>query len=425
MEVFSSLLAITVCALLAPLIAHTLPHRVVPETVLLIALGIAVGPAGTGWVHVGPEISLLSELGLAFLFLLAGYEVDMDDLRSGHGVRATLAWLVSFALALLVVEFAFDASFLSVQGTAIAIAMTSTALGTLMPILKERRLENTAVGRIVMTHGTVGEMLPIIAIALLLSSGSLLSSLGVLAIFALTAVLLFVIPNQARRWGLRVVDLIRLRAEGTAQTTVRLTVVLLVGLSTLAVGFKLDLVLGAFSAGLIVRQLLPQGRKELDQKLDGLAYGFFIPLFFVVSGTQIDLRVIVEQPLFLTAFFIALMLVRGVPVFISTHGQRPGYHPLTLGERGRIGLYSTTALPIIVAVTHVAVSADAMGEETASTLVLGGTLSVLVMPVLAAIMQSRTRTSDMDPDDPEDIEEELAGGAARDGEAPTVSHDPT
>lgn len=404
MEVFTSLLAITTISLVAPLVAHLVPRGVIPEAVLLIALGIAIGPSGLGWAHDSHEIQLLSELGLAFLFLLAGYEVDLDDVRSGHGLRASGAWVVSFILAFGVVALRSEGHVFSMESIAIAIAMTSTALGTLLPILKERGIADTAVGRIVMTHGTIGEIFPIIAIALLLSSGSLISSLGVLAVFVGTAVLLLLLPVQAQRWGLRVVDVIHLKAEGTAQTTVRITVVLLVALSTLAVGFNLDLVLGAFSAGLIVRQLLPQGRAELDQKLDGLAYGFFIPLFFVVSGMSIDIGAVAAAPVSLLLFLCALMAVRGVPVFISTHGQRPGMHPLTVGERARIGLYSTTALPIIVAVTHVAVAADAMTATTQSTLILAGALSVLLMPVLAALTQERTRTSEFDPDDPEDAE---------------------
>lgn len=407
MEVFTSLLAITLISLVAPLIAHIIPNRVVPEAVLLILFGLLIGPHGFGWAQLGPEVHMLSELGLAFLFLLAGYEVDLDDLRSGHGMRASAAWLISFVLAFAVVGLRLDKPLGSMEVIAVAIAMTSTALGTLLPILKERGIANTAVGRIVMTHGTIGELFPIIAIAVLLSSTSIVSSLGVLAIFALSATLLFIIPKKARSWGLKVVHVIHMKAEGTAQTTVRVTVVLLVALTTLAVQFDLDLVLGAFAAGIIVRQLLPSGRHELDQKLDGLAYGFFIPLFFVVSGMGIDVAAVAQQPTSLLFFLVALLVVRGLPVFLSTRGQRPGHLPLTLGERARIGLYSTTALPIIVAVTHVAVGAKAMSTTTQSVLILAGACSVLLMPVLAAITQSRTRTSDLDPDDPEDI-----GGSA-------------
>ncbi|MDO5727799.1 MAG: cation:proton antiporter, partial [Bowdeniella nasicola] len=230
------------------------------------------------------------------------------------------------------------------------------------------------------------------------------AALMVLAIFSLSALLLLAVPARAQQLGLKIVDLVHLKAEGTAQMTVRGTVALLVGLSTLALSFHLDMALGAFAAGLIVRKLVPHGRHELDQKLDGLAYGFFIPLFFVVSGMNIDMSIVTKDPLSLVTFLIALMLVRGLPVFISTHGQKAAHHPLTGGERARIGLYSTTALPIIVAVTHVAVAADAMTHEVQSTLILAGTLSVLIMPMLAAITQARTRTSELDPDDPEDLD---------------------
>ncbi|MDO5727759.1 MAG: cation:proton antiporter, partial [Bowdeniella nasicola] len=169
MTVFNSLLAIALCALIAPLIAHLIPRNIVPEAVVLIGLGIVIGPDVLHLAHADSEILMLSELGLAFLFLLAGYEVDLDDLKSGHGMRASLAWLTSFVLAFALLQWRGNVEIHSKEAIAVAIAMTSTALGTLLPILKERGIDNTAVGRIVMTHGTVGEMFPIIAIALLLS----------------------------------------------------------------------------------------------------------------------------------------------------------------------------------------------------------------------------------------------------------------
>lgn len=418
MEVISSLLAITICALLAPLITHIIPRNLVPEAVVLIAMGIVIGPQVANLAHADGEIRLLSELGLAFLFLLAGYEVDLEDLQSGHGMRASIAWFASFVLAFMVLQVRGHVDIHSKEVIAVAIAMTSTALGTLLPILKERGIADTAVGRIVMTHGTIGEMFPIIAIALLLSYDSIPAALMVLVIFGLSALLLLAVPARAQRLGLKIVDLVHLKAEGTAQATVRGTVALLVGLSALALWFNLDMALGAFAAGLIVRQLVPQGRNELDQKLDGLAYGFFIPLFFIVSGMNIDLAIVRDDPLSLVSFLVALMVVRGLPVFFSTHGQKTAHHPLTIGERARIGLYSTTALPIIVAVTHVAVAADAMTHRVQSTLILAGTLSVLVMPMLAAITQSRTRTSELDPDDPEDLDQPAAPAPLED-ESPT------
>lgn len=384
MTEFVSLFVIVMLALIAPFISHLIPRSLLPEVVISVAGGMVLGPHVLGWIEVSHSIELLSELGLAFLFLLAGYEIDIKDIKGTRGGVALVAWFATLALAFGAVWIMPYASPFSIEGTALMIALSATAIGTLMPILKERGLLKTAVGKAVLAHGTVGEIGPILAMALLLSVRSTFETIALLAIFIAVSVLMGIIPAQMRRFGTRITHLLHLKAESTAQATVRLTVAVLVGLVTLASVFELDVVLGAFAAGFIIRMALPQGREELEMKLDGLAYGFFIPVFFIVSGASIDPKAVAEAPWALVGVVGLLLAVRAVPVWIST------MHPeqrdeLSRRERATVALYSTTSLPMIVAVTHVAISADAMDQDLASILVAAGALSVLVMPFLAEL----------------------------------------
>lgn len=384
MHEFISLFAIAVIALIAPLIAHIIPRHVIPEVVLLVAAGMVAGPHVLGFIEMTESMHLLSELGLAFLFLLAGYEVDIQEIKGTRGRTALGAWIATIVLAFAAVRVMPFTDIDSVEGVAIAISLSATAIGTLIPILKERGLMKTQVGYAVIAHGTIGEIGPILAMALLLSVRSTIETIVVLVLFIAVSVFIALVPMQARRFGQRFLHLIHMKAETTAQTTMRLTVVVLVGLVALASIVELDVVLGAFAAGFILRTALPSGREELEEKLDGLAYGFMIPLFFVTSGAGIDPSAVMAHPLGLIGVVALLLGVRAIPVYVSTLIS-PLRKQCTTRELMTIALYSTTSLPIIVAVTHVATSAQAMAHETASILVAAGALSVLLMPLLAAI----------------------------------------
>ena len=388
---FVSLLCIVAVALLAPLLSWGVPRRMLPETVLLILGGVVIGPSALGIAHIGRDIGFLRELGVAFLFLMAGYEIDVNELRGTGGRHAMIAWIGSLALAFATVAaVGVTGGPLSANGIAIAIAMTSTAIGTILPILRERDLLPTAVGVAILNHGAVGEVGPIILMALLLGTRSTWQSLVILLAFLTISLLIVRFTDRVQRAGRRLVEAIHLGGSTTAQTTIRVTILLLVGLCTLAEVFELDVVLGAFAAGFILRYAVPDGDRQLEEKLDGLAYGFFVPLFFVTSGMAIELELTASSLIYLGAFLVLLVLTRGLPVWVAAllERRRDGSRAYSVRQSLQIAVYSTTALPIIVAVTQVAVDAGAMRASFASTLVLAGALSVLVMPALGLALSS-------------------------------------
>ncbi len=415
-QVLTSLLLIVAVAFVAPLVSWTVPKRLVPEVVLLILGGMAIGPHGLGLAGEGPSIELLRELGVAFLFLMAGYEIDVNELRGVGGRHAAVAWTLSLGLAFgAVTVIGVTGGAASANGIAIAIAMTSTAIGTILPILRDRGLLPTAVGASILNHGAVGEVGPILLMAILLGSRSTWVSLAILAAFLIITLLIVRFTSRVKRVGRRLVEAIHLGASTTAQTTIRATVLLLVGLCAIAAVFDLDVILGAFAAGFVLRHALPEGDAQFEEKLDGLAYGFFIPIFFVTSGMGIDVSLDGEAVIDLLAFFVLLVLVRGVPVWLAARMERrrDGSRAYSMRQSLQIAVYSTTALPIIVAVTQVAVSAEAMSTSFASTLVLAGVLSVLVLPAAGLVLGHR---SDHVPAN--EVMRVAQGPAAPDGRTP-------
>ena len=396
--VVTSLFWILLISVLGPLIAGLLPGNRVPEVVILLAGGMLIGPHALDLATDGSAIDLLRELGLGMLFLLAGYEIQTSEVVGKEGRRALYTWIFCLALA-FAVTFGIGLTSLITAESAVAIAMCSTALGTLLPILRDSGLLNKRLGLTVLNHGAFGELGPVIAMAVLLSArGSLMSAI-VLVLFAIAAVTVWLLTEKyfsRQRW---LTNLISAGSHTTAQTTVRITMLLLIGLMALAYEFELDIIIGAFAAGFILRRVLPDGDEIFEHKLDGIAFGLLIPIFFITSGMAIDIPAVAAKPELLITFVLMILVVRGVPVFISTRwdrgntGEEP---PFTVRERTQISLYSATGLPIIVAVTGVAVASGTMSEGNASVLVTAGALTVLLLPLAASIIGSRGNTTGID-----------------------------
>ena len=388
-----SLAVIALVALICPIVAKLIPGKLIPETVFLLVAGALLGPYMAGFIQITDSVGLLSDLGLAFLFLLAGYEINPKELTGHQGKRGLIVWIITFALALAVVALSPTSPGNDIGSIAIALALTTTALGTLVPIMKERELMGTRVGNSILAYGTWGELGPILAMAVLLSTRSELKTLLVLAGFTLLCVVMAVIPAKSKKAGHRMFRFLTENANTTSQTMVRAVIVLLVSLVAFSAVFDLDIVLGAFAAGFVLRYIIPEGDHELERKLEGIAYGFLIPVFFVTSGAKINLASVLDQPIALVVFIITLLLVRAVPIYFSLSTDRRT-RDISSHNRLTIALYCTTALPIIVAVTSVAVKSDALTQEFASVLVAAGAITVFLMPLLASITY---RVADVKP----------------------------
>lgn len=156
-----SLTIIALVAVLTPIIADFIPEKVIPETVFLLVFGALLGPYVVGAIQLTDSVDMLSELGLGFLFLMAGYEIDPKTLTGRQGTIGAVTWCATLALALgvtLTIPYVTGDSLTA--HFASALVLTTTALGTLLPILQERNLMGTRVGKSVLAYGTWGELLP-------------------------------------------------------------------------------------------------------------------------------------------------------------------------------------------------------------------------------------------------------------------------
>jgi Kef-type K+ transport system membrane component KefB len=378
-----TLVAVAAVAALAPLLVALLPGPRIPQVVVLLVGGVLIGPQVLGWAD-RTSIDLLANVGLGFLFLLAGYELDLHLFQERPGRLAVVAWLVTVVLALATVGVLAAAGLVRAF-VPVALGLTTTAFGTLLPILRDNDMLGGRFGRYLMAAGAVGELFPILAIALFLGANNKFVALASLAAVGVLAVVLSFAPRLVR--GNRLEQVV-LEGEGsTAQTTVRWTVLLLLLLLLVAADFGLDVVLGAFLAGIVLRRWSPGDVEALEGKLDAIGYGFFIPLFFVASGMALDIRSIAEAPLRLLAFFLLLLLVRGVPALYLYRRDLP------MVRRVQTMLLTATALPLLVALAEIGLRNGTMLRENAAALVGAGVLSVLVFPLVAVMIERRLRAA--------------------------------
>jgi Kef-type K+ transport system membrane component KefB len=378
-----SLFVVALVAALAPLIVGLLPRARVPQVVVLIIGGVVVGPQVLGLAE--PEsIELLSNVGLGFLFLLAGYELELALFRQRAGKLAIVAWVTSAVFAAGVVG-ALAAMGLVHAFVPVALGLTTTALGTLLPILRDNNVLRGSFGSYVLAGGAVGEFFPIVAIAIFLGSNGKFLGLVSLVAVAVIALGISLIPKLGR--GGRVQQVLTEGQDATAQTTLRWTVAMLLLLLLIAGKFGLDVVLGAFLAGVVLRRWAPGDVHSLELKLDAVGYGFFIPIFFVTSGMGLDLRSILHAPGRLILFFLLLLVVRGLPTLLLYRSALP--RP----QRVELVFIMATALPILVALSEIGLKSGTMLPENAAALVGAGVLSVLVFPAIAVAIDRRYAAS--------------------------------
>jgi Kef-type K+ transport system membrane component KefB len=381
----SALFIVTLVAVTAPLVSE-LPIKLrLPIVVVELVLGILVGPQALGWAQPSGVLAFLGTLGLAFLFLLAGFELDVVELSGKPLSLALKSWLVTIALSVALT--------LSMRSTGfhkapimIATALATTALCTLLPILRDSGELKTRFGTLLSAAGALGELGPILVVSLVLTrEHTTWQQTLLLLAFATIA---FLAAVAARTRYVPAMRLLARTLHATSQLPVRICILVLVGLVLLAQEFGLDLILGAFAAGMVVRLGSSDEKREaLQTKLDAIGYGFLVPLFFVVSGMKFDVATLFSSasallrvPLFLGLF----LLLRGVPaVQLSRRELQPGEHL-------PFALYVSTALPLIVAITEIGVATGRMRADNAAALVGAGMLSVLLFPLIALALRKRS-----------------------------------
>jgi Kef-type K+ transport system membrane component KefB len=383
-ELDAGSLVLVLAAASAGAILSRLHSRVtLPTVVLEIVLGILIGPEGLGVAEVDSYIDFLANFGLVFLFFFAGLELVEHRVARRSLVRGTAGWAISIAIGISI-GVVLAGTRLEAEGWLLGVALSTTALGTLVPILADSRLLSTPLGSAVMGAGVAGEFWPILVVSIFLTGVyGALAEVMLLLVFA--AIVLLAVAAALRARPPRIVHVLQQTVHTTGQAAVRLSIFTVAVLVLLSADAGFDFVLGAFAGGLVVGVALSAAdAAPVRMRLEGVGYGFLVPIYFVVTGMNFDLdSLLTPTGLGLAALFLGLfVVVRGAPALLWLRDLGPRE---TLG----LALFSATGLPLIVAIVGIGIDRKAIASDVGTSLIGAGMVSVLLLPLLATAVVSR------------------------------------
>jgi Kef-type K+ transport system membrane component KefB len=381
----TSVALVSLLALLAPLVVRLI-RLPVPEIIVQILFGVIIGPQVLGWARVDQPVRVLSLIGLSFLLFLAGLELDFDRLR-GRTLQTAAGGFVLSAVLALAFGGILGAAGLVKSPLLIAVILSATSVGIVIPILSDSGEVDTPLGRLVVAGGSLAEVIPVLLLSLLFSerASGIGAQVTLLAAFCALVVAVALLIFGLERWHWIGRALLALQ-DTTAQLRVRAAVALLLSFAALAAGFGLEAILGSFLAGATI-SLLDRDRalthQEFRSKLEAVGFGALIPFFFISTGMSLDVRTFVTSPGTLArvpVFLVALLIVRGLPALL--------YRPLLSSRRQVVtaGLLQATNLSIPIVGGSIGVTLGLIRPGNYVALVAAGLVSVTVFPVIAAAL---------------------------------------
>ena len=394
---FTSLAVVAATGFVAPLAIGLVPKLRLPNVVVEIVLGIVIGPSVLGWAKADEPVQIMSLIGLSFLLLIAGLEVDYERFR-GRLLEVTgVGFVVSIALG-LVIGFGLDVAGLVRSPLLIAIMFSATSLGIVIAVLKDADQVETSLGQLVIAGSSIAEVGTIVLLTLFFSgeSSSVGAKLVLLGLFGLLCVA-FVAAVMRIEHSMHVMQaLVRLQ-DTTAQIRVRGAFVLLAVFVVLASKFGLEAILGAFLAGAILKFIdrdQAMTHPRFRQKLEAAGFGVFIPFFFVTSGIRYDAGALFGHSATLARvpLFLAILLaVRGLPALL--------YRPLATSRETAAGaLLQATSVGFFVVASQIGQDMGLISAGNAAAVIAAGLLSVILFPLGALTILRRASAERPEPD---------------------------
>jgi Kef-type K+ transport system membrane component KefB len=379
---FDNLAIVAAVGFLTPLLLGFFPKLRLPSVAVELVAGITLGPSVLGWVSVDEPVQIFALVGVAFLLFIAGLEVDFDRLRGHLLESAGIGFALSFGLA-IVIGFGLQAGGFVKSPLLIAIIFSATALGIVIPVLKDTGNVETSFGQLVIAGASIAEVFTIILLSLFFSEegGGIGSQAVLLSIFFLLAIVVGIAVLRAEHFS-RLTDVLLRLQDTTAQIRVRASFLLLAIFVTLSAKFGVEAILGAFMAGAIIKLVdrdVMLTHPTFRTKLEAAGFGVFIPFFFVSSGIRFNGHALFSSGAALAKiplFLAVLLIARGVPALLYRKSA-------SRGEMIAAGLLQATSLSFIVVAGQIGVELDLIRESTWAAMVAAGLISVLLFPLSA------------------------------------------
>lgn len=384
---FLSLVIVVLAAFLTPIIVNRLNINFLPVVVAEILMGIVIGNSFLNIVERDSILNILSTLGFIFLMFLSGLEIDFKAFKKDKRARQgqnddessipghlNLALTVFAFIMIISILLAYVFKWLGLVDDVLlmVIIISTISLGVVVPTLKEMNIMRTTIGQFILLVAVLADLVTMILLtvygAINGQGGSTIWLIGILVVFTAIS---YILGVQFKR-----MSFLQKLMDGTTQIGVRAVFALIILLVALAEGVGAENILGAFLAGVVVSLLNPD--EEMVEKLDSFGYGFFIPIFFIMVGVDLNIPSLIKEPkllIIIPILIVAFIISKLIPVMFI---RRWFDMKTTIAS----AFLLTSTLSLVIAAAKISERLNAISAETSGILILSAVITCVFVPII-------------------------------------------
>lgn len=384
---FLSLVIVVLAAFLTPIIVNRLNINFLPVVVAEILMGIVIGNSFLNIVERDSILNILSTLGFIFLMFLSGLEIDFKAFKKDKRARQgqnddessipghlNLALTVFAFIMIISILLAYVFKWLGLVDDVLlmVIIISTISLGVVVPTLKEMNIMRTTIGQFILLVAVLADLVTMILLtvygAINGQGGSTIWLTGILVVFTAIS---YILGVQFKR-----MSFLQKLMDGTTQIGIRAVFALIILLVALAEGVGAENILGAFLAGVVVSLLNPD--EEMVEKLDSFGYGFFIPIFFIMVGVDLNIPSLIKEPkllIIIPILIVAFIISKLIPVMFI---RRWFDMKTTIAS----AFLLTSTLSLVIAAAKISERLNAISAETSGILILSAVITCVFVPII-------------------------------------------
>ncbi|WP_086097875.1 monovalent cation:proton antiporter family protein [Staphylococcus aureus] len=384
---FLSLVIVVLAAFLTPIIVNRLNINFLPVVVAEILMGIVIGNSFLNIVERDSILNILSTLGFIFLMFLSGLEIDFKAFKKDKRARQgqnddessipghlNLALTVFAFIMIISILLAYVFKWLGLVDDVLlmVIIISTISLGVVVPTLKEMNIMRTTIGQFILLVAVLADLVTMILLtvygAINGQGGSTIWLIGILVVFTAIS---YILGVQFKR-----MSFLQKLMDGTTQIGIRAVFALIILLVALAEGVGAENILGAFLAGVVVSLLNPD--EEMVEKLDSFGYGFFIPIFFIMVGVDLNISSLIKEPkllIIIPILIVAFIISKLIPVMFI---RRWFDMKTTIAS----AFLLTSTLSLVIAAAKISERLNAISAETSGILILSAVITCVFVPII-------------------------------------------
>lgn len=384
---FVSLVVVVFTAFFTPIIVNRLRINFLPIVVAEILMGIIIGHSFLNLVERDSILNILSTLGFIFLMFLSGLEIDFkafkrdksstkqeEKVKKQEPGHLQLAIVVFMFIMIISIVFAYMFKWFGLIDDVLlmVIIISTISLGVVVPTLKEMNIMRTTIGQFILLVAVLADLVTMI---LLTAYGTLHAS-GNTSLWLIGSLVVFTIVFYFLGGFFKKAQFLQKLMDGTTQIGIRAVFALILLLVALAEGVGAENILGAFLAGVVVSLLNPD--EDMVEKLDSFGYGFFIPIFFIMVGVDLNIPELVKEPallLIIPFLILAFLISKLIPVFYI---RRWFDMKTTISS----AFLLTSTLSLVIASAKIAEQLGTISPEISGILILSAVITCVFVPII-------------------------------------------